>query len=65
MSKMETLCVVHYIYDTTLTPSQALEVVTNDFDKWLEEHNKNRKADGEMEEKADDFSVEEVTPVIY
>ena len=31
-----------------------------DFDKWLRERNKQRRADGELVERKDEFSIEEI-----
>jgi len=41
------------------------ETTTDNPKKWLEEHNKERIADGEMEESLDDFDVVEITPIIF
>tara|TARA_R110002110_G_C12966346_1_gene672105 strand:- start:293 stop:484 length:192 start_codon:yes stop_codon:yes gene_type:complete len=41
------------------------EATTDNFGRWLGEHNKQRVADGELLESADEFSVEEITPIIY
>ena len=40
-------------------------VTTNNIDKWLEENNKQRIADGEESESLSDFEIEEVEVVIY
>ena len=70
MKEKETLYVVHYIHNTSFDNNidgrrEYFEVVTNDFDKWLEDHNKNREGDGEIIETADEFNVQECNPVIY
>ena len=41
------------------------EVTTDNPQKWIEEHNKSRRADGEMEESLDDFDGVEITPIIF
>ena len=41
------------------------EATTDNFGRWLEEHNRQRRADGEMEESLDDFDVVGITPIIY
>ena len=41
------------------------EATTDNFKRWLEEHNKARVADGQVVEEADEFKVEEITPIIY
>jgi hypothetical protein len=41
------------------------EVLTDNFDKWLEEHNKSRIADGEVPESADEFLVMNVNVIRY
>jgi hypothetical protein len=41
------------------------EITTDNPKKWLEEHNKKRIADGEMEESLDEFDVVKITPIIY
>ena len=40
-------------------------VTTNNVDKWLEENNNQRIADGEESESLNDFEIEEVETVIY
>ena len=42
-------------------PEDKLEAVTDNFDKWLINHNKGRKADGQREETEDEFRVEDVS----
>tara|TARA_Y100001963_G_scaffold27031_1_gene36850 strand:- start:3138 stop:3326 length:189 start_codon:yes stop_codon:yes gene_type:complete len=41
------------------------EVTTDNPKKWLDEHNKRRIADGEMEENFDYFDVVKIVPIIY
>jgi len=43
----------------------SIECITDDFDRWFEEHNKSREEEGEMEEKEDEFDVIEMCPIIY
>jgi hypothetical protein len=38
---------------------------TNNVDKWLEENNKQRIANGEEAERLDQFEIEEVEAIIY
>jgi len=40
-------------------------VTTDDVNKWLEENNNQRIADGEESESLNDFEIEEVETVIY
>ena len=44
---------------------RSFECVTNDFDKWLEGHNSERKADGNEPEEKDEFDVESITPILF
>ena len=41
------------------------ECTTDNFEKWLEEHNARRIADGNEKEDTIDFLVEEINPVLY
>ena len=41
------------------------EVVTNNFDKWLIQHNETRKSEGNRIEDQSEFTVEEITPIIF
>ena len=52
---------VYYNYDK----SMSYETTTDDFEKWLEQHNKKRRADGEMPEDKDDFEVQEVSLITF
>tara|TARA_Y100000310_G_scaffold197379_1_gene197489 strand:- start:329 stop:511 length:183 start_codon:yes stop_codon:yes gene_type:complete len=51
---------IFYIYE-----GYEYQATTDNPKKWLEEHNKQRKFDGEIEEFADDFDVVEITPIIF
>ena len=51
---MSTLLLVTY------KESGDVECVTTNFNKWLEQHNRSREADGECEEMAHEFDVQEV-----
>ena len=35
------------------------------FEKWLEEHNARRIADGNEKENANDFKIEEINTILY
>mgnify|MGYP003149041693 CR=1 FL=1 len=54
------LYVIHYIdgYD-----QKFFEDVTDDFDKWLKEHNSSKEED--FQDDADDFEVTEVKVFLY
>ena len=43
----------------------SYEGTTDNFDKWLEKHNKDRCKEGDDIEKADCFEVAEIHPVIF
>ena len=62
---MENLVAVYYNFEGRNYQPRELEGITNDFDKWLEEHNKERISDGEMEETSDEFDVEPISIIIY
>ena len=54
---MKTLYNIYYIE----SPSKLIyEVTTDNFKKWLKQHNKHRIADGEIKESKSCFKVEEV-----
>jgi hypothetical protein len=61
------LYIIHHKGDYS-NPS-TFEAVTNNFEKWLEEHNKTRlqenNNDADFIEDADDFEVEEIYPFLY
>jgi hypothetical protein len=52
---------VYYNYDK----SMSYEATTDNFEKWLEQHNKERIADGEMPEDKDEFEVQEVSLILF
>jgi len=62
---MDNLVAVYYNFECRNYEPRELECVTDNFEKWLEEHNKDRIADGEMEENADEFDVEPISIIIY
>jgi len=41
-------------------PDDTYEATTDDFDAWLEKHNKDREADGQSIEGEDEFRVDEI-----
>ena len=66
MKQENTLTLYNVFYlDETYGDSPSYEVTTDNFDKWLEEHNKNRIAEGAEPEEADDFEVEEIYPKLF
>ena len=58
-----TLYNIFYIDYPDYTPKY--ECTTDNPNKWLEKHNKDRVADGQSVEKADEFDVREITPIIF
>tara|TARA_Y100000310_G_scaffold173416_1_gene173582 strand:- start:1097 stop:1291 length:195 start_codon:yes stop_codon:yes gene_type:complete len=54
---------IFYIDYPDYTPKY--ECTTDNPQKWLEKHNKDRVAEGELVEKADEFDVKEITPIIF
>tara|TARA_R100000656_G_scaffold114651_1_gene87088 strand:- start:267 stop:470 length:204 start_codon:yes stop_codon:yes gene_type:complete len=62
---MKELYAVYYNFEGRNYEPRELECITDDFDKWFEEHNKNRIADGGEPEDTDEFDVEEISPIIY
>ena len=52
---------VYYNYDN----SMSYETTTDNFEKWLEQYNKLRIADGNMPEDEDDFEVQEVNLITF
>ena len=44
---------------------KTYETTTDNFDKWLAEHNAKRKAEGHRIEYADEFSVERINLSLY
>ena len=59
------LYAVYYNFTGWNCRPRELECITDDFDKFLEEHNKDRVADGNDPEGRDEFDVEAISPVIY
>jgi hypothetical protein len=45
--------------------NRSLQDTTNDVNKWLEENNKQRIADGEEPEELSDFDIDRITVSIY
>ena len=43
----------------------AYECTTDNPDKWLSEHNKQRIADGEHIENIDEFRIDEIIPILF
>mgnify|MGYP003662368286 CR=1 FL=1 len=64
MQNEELVAVYYNFYCRNYEPRQ-LECITNNFDKWLDEHNRGRIADGEEPETKDEFDVEQISPIIY
>ena len=52
---------VYYNNDNSMT----YETTTDNFDKWLEQHNKQRIVDNEMTEYKDEFEVQEVSLILF
>ena len=55
---------VFYI-DTTYGDPPHYEGTTDNFEKWLEKHNKSRIKEGDDIEKADCFESQEIYPIIF
>jgi len=55
------LYIIHYKGDEN--NPYAFEGITDNFDKWLEEHNSQRE--GDIQEDEDDFDVEEIELSLY
>jgi|TARA_B100001758_G_C18304294_1_gene554172 hypothetical protein len=55
---------IFYIDETYGVPPKY-ECTTNNFEKWLKQHNKKRVADGFEKEEAGWFNVEEISPIIF
>ena len=62
---MKELLAVYYNFEGRNYQPRELECITDDFDKFLEEHNKERIADGNEPETKDEFDVEPISPIIY
>ena len=45
--------------------SKTYETTTDNFEKWLAEHNAQRKAEGNRQEDADEFEVKEIDLYLY
>ena len=54
---------IHYKGDDN--NSRIFEGVTDNFEKWLKQHNAQRKAENNREEDADEFEVEEISIEFY
>ena len=54
---------IFYIDYPDYTPKY--EATTDNFEKWLEKHNKDRVADDQVPEEANEFRVEEVTVILF
>ena len=54
---------IHYKGDEN--NSKTFEGVTDNFKKWLKEHNAQRKAEGNIQEDAADFEVEPISLRLY
>ena len=52
-------------YKNSVHCSKDYECTTDNFEKWLEEHNARRIADGNEEENANDFKIEEINTILY
>ena len=52
---------VYYNYDK----SMSYEATTDNFEKWLEQYNKQRIEDGNMPEDKDEFEVQEVSLILF
>ena len=54
---------IHYRGDDN--NSRTFEGVTDNFEKWLKQHNAQRKAESNRKEDADEFEVEEISLCLY
>jgi len=54
-----------YYIDTTYGNERIYEDTTDNFKEWLNLHNEERVADGNDEEKADYFELQEIHPVLF
>ena len=61
----KSVCIVRYVEpDNEGNVSNSIEAVlqsSKDFPKWLKQHNKERKADGNSKEDADEFDLDTFT----
>jgi len=46
-------------------PNDEYECTVDNVDKWFEDHNASRKADGESEESIDEFVIEEINVILF
>ena len=63
-NSMRKLYNIYYI-DTTYGHDPQFEVTTDNFERWLKDHNESRIADGNVPEKADCFHIQEIHPILY
>jgi hypothetical protein len=61
---MNKLYNIYYI-DTNHGNKRIYEDTTDNFKEWLNLHNEERVADGNDEEKADYFEVQEIHPILF
>tara|TARA_R100000900_G_scaffold85253_1_gene67011 strand:+ start:270 stop:470 length:201 start_codon:yes stop_codon:yes gene_type:complete len=54
-----------YYIDTNHGNERIYEDTTDNFKEWLNLHNEERVADGNDEEKADYFEVQEIHPILF
>jgi hypothetical protein len=52
---------VYYNYDNSMN----YETTTDNFEKWLEQHNKQRIANGEMSEGENEFEVKDASLILF
>ena len=52
---------IYYNYDNSMT----YEATTDNFNKWLEQYNKQRIADNEMTEHKDEFVVKNASLILF
>ena len=62
---MNKLYNIYYIDTFNHRNERIYEDTTDNFKEWLNLHNKKRVADGNDEEKADEFDVEEIPPILF
>ena len=61
---MKKLYNIYYV-DTTYGDPPKYEVTTDNFEKWLKQHNKDRVTDGEIKENKSDFKIEEIHLILF
>lgn len=54
-----------YYIDTNRGNERIYEDTTDNFKEWLNLHNEKRVTDGNDEEKADYFEVQEIHPILF